>query len=61
MIYDDMTMQGARQVQLCNFLYMQEVIPSVGDVVIVATYGRQSLWQPAALHGITEMLYAVMW
>ena len=23
--------------QLCNFLYMQEVIPSVGDVVIVAT------------------------
>ena len=39
---------------------MQEAIPSVGDVVIVATYGRQSSWQPTALHGITEMLYAVM-
>ena len=56
-----MTMQGARQVQLCNFLYMQEVLPSVGDVVIVATYGRQPSWQPTALHGITETLYAVMW
>ena len=47
--------------QLCNFLYMQEVIPSVGDVVVVATYGRQSSWQPTALHGITETLYAVMY
>ena len=40
---------------------MQEVIPSVGDVVIVAKYGGQPSWQPTELHGITETLYVVMW
>ena len=64
-IYHRETDTKARHVQCGNiqcicYAYTEYVIPCVDDMLCTYCSTGQSLLQPNELHGITEMLYAIV-